>query len=61
MEDWLTKALDKATDKKLVKDVESLMRNKGFSLEDACDALDASVAEYKKAKKLLSAETAATV
>ncbi|MCD7955996.1 MAG: Rpn family recombination-promoting nuclease/putative transposase [Lachnospiraceae bacterium] len=62
MEDWLTKALDGAADKaankanakKLVEYVESLMERMGLSLEDACYALNSTVEEYKKAKKLLT-------
>ncbi|MCC8101171.1 MAG: hypothetical protein LIP11_02570 [Clostridiales bacterium] len=70
MEDWLTKALDKATEKgmkdgmekgmdkgtagKLIKCVDSLMKNEGYSKEHACIVLDSTVDEYEKAKKLLA-------
>ncbi|MCD8014323.1 MAG: Rpn family recombination-promoting nuclease/putative transposase [Lachnospiraceae bacterium] len=74
MEDWLTKALDKATAKgieegiekgmktgldkgmarSLVRCVDSLMKNEGYSKERACNVLDATVEEYEEAKKLLS-------
>ncbi|MCD7882228.1 MAG: hypothetical protein LUI87_00745 [Lachnospiraceae bacterium] len=75
MEDWLTRALDKATEKgiekgieqgtrialeRLVKSVDSLMRNAGYSKERACSVLDTSVEEYEEAKKRL-AEKAVTV
>ncbi|MCD7814242.1 MAG: hypothetical protein LUH20_09405 [Lachnospiraceae bacterium] len=69
MEDWLTKALDKATEKgmkdglekgmkagleKFVKCVDSLMKNEGYTKEHACSVLDSTVDEYEKAKQLLA-------
>ncbi|MCC8103342.1 MAG: Rpn family recombination-promoting nuclease/putative transposase [Clostridiales bacterium] len=73
MEDWLTRALDKATTKgmeqgiekginrgmarNLVKCVDSLMQNEGYSKERACRVLNFSVSEYEAAKKTLADET----
>ncbi|MCD8015605.1 MAG: Rpn family recombination-promoting nuclease/putative transposase [Lachnospiraceae bacterium] len=60
MEDWLTRALDNATEKgmndgmakKLVTCVDSLIKNEGYSKERACSVLGATVDEYEYAKKL---------
>ena len=38
----------------LVKNIESAMKNLGFDLEKACQALGTSVDEYENAKRLLS-------
>ncbi|MCD8395651.1 MAG: Rpn family recombination-promoting nuclease/putative transposase [Lachnospiraceae bacterium] len=42
---------------KLVKCVDSLMKNEGFSKERACSVLDSSVEEYEAAKRLLAEMT----
>ncbi|MCD8078578.1 MAG: Rpn family recombination-promoting nuclease/putative transposase [Lachnospiraceae bacterium] len=79
MEDWLTRALDKAAAEAaakataeanvkaaakaaetLVNNVDSLMKKRGLSTEDACDALSHTVEEYLSAKKLL-ADAAAVI
>ncbi|MCD8104076.1 MAG: hypothetical protein LUF35_03510 [Lachnospiraceae bacterium] len=65
MEDWLTRASDKAADKAtaeatakaaetLVTTVDSLMKNEGFSIERACRAINSTVAKYESAKKFLA-------
>ncbi len=70
MEDWLTKVLDKVTEKgekkgmetgrgwgkaeNLVKCVDFLMQNEGYSKERACTVLGFTVDEYEEAKMLLT-------
>ncbi|MCD7745603.1 MAG: Rpn family recombination-promoting nuclease/putative transposase [Lachnospiraceae bacterium] len=69
MEDWLTRRLNKAAAEAaaeanekarskaaetLIDNIDSLMKKKGFSMEDACDALNHSTEDYWAAKKLLA-------
>ncbi len=39
--------------KRLVKNVESIMRTLGLSLEKACEAMETTAGEYTKAKRLI--------
>ena len=39
--------------KRLVKNVESIMRTLGLSLEKACEAMETTAGEYTKAKSLI--------
>ncbi|MCD7885542.1 MAG: hypothetical protein LUI87_17865 [Lachnospiraceae bacterium] len=54
MEKGMKAGMDKGMAGRLVRNVDSLMKNEGYSMERACRSLDSTVEEYEEAKKILS-------